>query len=230
VILVHGNRSYKEAHRYQGEHLASFGFRVYLPQLPTTDVWATNGIMLKTFTEWVVRRLSDKNSPKPILVGHSFGGSAVTMAAYLGTAVSGLILLDPAIFNDSVADLLGDTNCPAILLGADPKVFRSKQRSLFKKKFAGPFVELSVKGATHNDAQFPTMFSLSNFGLDPEVELKRQKLFTYLMTASAFSLSMDPNDQNSKGKRDDRLTLIRTLAKSLKKDGYISEFYQRPPI
>lgn len=215
VVIVHGNRSYKEAHRYQGEHLASYGFQVFIPQLPTSEVWPTNGIVIKEFLEVIAKNARYK----PILVGHSFGGSAITMAAYLGTNVSGLVYLDPAIFNHSVAKLLWNTRVPAILIGADPKIYRSKKRHLFREKYGGSFFEFSVKGATHNDAQFPSMFALSHYGLDPAVSIRHQKLISYLLTASIFSLVADRDHQ-----------YIDILVKKLKDEGIVFDLFKRGPL
>ncbi len=219
VVIAHGNRSYKEAHRYQAVHLASYGFSVFLPQLPTTEQWDTNGLILKEFVKGIsesAEMRATQNQMKPILVGHSFGGSAVTMAAYLGTPISGLVLLDPAVFNENVGKLMWDVQSPAILLGADPEIYLARKRRLFRKHYGGDFAELTIKGATHNDAQYPTMFALNFYGLDPVVQEKNQKLFTALLTASAFSLTLgDSHD------------FVRSLAKRLKKQGLIRDFYQR---
>ena len=212
VVLVHGNRSYKEAHRYQGEHLASFGFQVFIPQLPTSEVWSTNGLIIKEFVQFMTR----STKQKVFLIGHSFGGSAITMAAYLGSKVSGLVYLDPAIFNQSVASLLWNTKIPAILIGADSDIYRSKKRHLFREKYGGPFFELSVRGATHNDAQYPSMFALSHYGLDPAVSKKNQKLITCLMTASLFSLLVDRDHQ-----------FVDTLARKLSNEGIVFDIFRR---
>jgi pimeloyl-ACP methyl ester carboxylesterase len=216
VILIHGNRSYKEAHRYQAEHLASFGFQVFIPQLPTSEVWSTNGIIIKDFVDVLVKKEAEN---KPILVGHSFGGSAITMAAYLGTSISGLVYIDPAIFNNTVANLLWNTRVPAILIGADPRVYRSKKRWLFRQKYGGSFFELSVKGATHNDGQYPSMFALSHYGLDPRVSEKNQKLISFLITASVFSLIKDQNHG-----------YIKSLADNLISEGVVYDIYKRGPL
>ena len=81
-----------------------------------------------------------------ILIGHSFGGSAASIAAGSGAPVKGVILLDPALVSDKVVPFLKNINVNVVLLGADTKVFRSKKRSRFYKNINSDMVEISVKG------------------------------------------------------------------------------------
>lgn len=194
VIIVHGNHSRKEAHRYQARRLASFGLHTLVLQLDNTNNWLKNGQL--------VARLSHrlKNSPgllkgdfdpnAIILAGHSFGGSAVAIAAARGAPVKGLVLLDPAVVSERrVTTALAKIKQPVMLLGADKEVFRSRQRRLFYRKTQGEIGEVSIRGATHDDAQYPSMFALSTFGIDPYTSTAKQELFAAALTASAFSIA-----------------------------------------
>lgn len=195
VIFVHGNFSAKEAHRLQAEQLASWGFHTAVLGLPNRGVWLENGErvselveMLNSFPRAISRQI---DASSIILVGHSFGGSAVTIAAGLGAPVKAVILLDPAMLQDSVIDMASKIAQPAVVLGADPVVFRSRKRSMFYKSFTGPKLEVSIPGATHDDAQFPSMFSLHAFGIDPYTARDTQRQFLGALTLSALGLTKE---------------------------------------
>lgn len=197
VVLVHGNRSRKEAHRNQLAHLASFGMHAVALQLPNTDRWLANGRTIRRFIAAV--RTSKRVLAGPIdrrnivLVGHSFGGSAVTMAAATKGPrtpdIRGLILLDPAVVSPEVERAMAAVKVPVLLIGADPQVFRARRRSLFFQKLAGQVTELTVAGATHDDAQNPSMYSIGALGFDPFTSRTRQQTFTAALTLGAFSLA-----------------------------------------
>ncbi len=194
VIIVHGNHSRKEAHRYQARRLASFGLHTLVLQLDNTNNWLKNGQLVAR----LAHRLhngpgllrGDFDPDAIILVGHSFGGSAVAIAAARGAPVKGLVLLDPAVVSERrVASALSRIKQPVMLLGADKEIFRSRQRRLFYRTAHGEMAEVSVRGATHDDAQYPSMFALSTFGVDPFTSKSKQELFCAALTASAFSIA-----------------------------------------
>ena len=221
VIIAHGNHSHKEAHRYQAERLASFGMYVVAVQLPNTDQWVANGRLVGR----LVRKLrasprlvgDDVDTDALILAGHSFGGSAVTLAAGAGAAVRGLILLDPAVVADAVIPSMRRVRQPVMLLGADRAVFRSRKRRAFGKNVAGEFGEVSVTGATHDDAQEPSMFALSALGVDPYTSPEHQRLFTAAIAATAFSLG-------ATGKLDYAWTALAPLLRA----GDLRDAHRRP--
>ena len=49
--------------------------------------------------------------------------------------------------------------------------------------------EISIKGATHEDAQYPSETALQNGGVDPDVTEALQITFLSALTATALSLS-----------------------------------------
>jgi pimeloyl-ACP methyl ester carboxylesterase len=194
VIIVHGNHSRKEAHRYQARRLASFGLHTLVLQLDNTDNWLKNGQLVARLAHRLHNApglLRGNFDPESIvLVGHSFGGSAVAIAAARGAPVKGLVLLDPAVVSERrVTAALTRIRQPVMLLGADKEVFRSRQRRLFYRTAHGEMAEVSVRGATHDDAQYPSMFALSTFGVDPFTSRAKQEIFTAALTASAFSIA-----------------------------------------
>jgi pimeloyl-ACP methyl ester carboxylesterase len=162
-------------------------------QLPNRERWLENGATLaKLAKHWrlIERKLDpDARIDGLILAGHSFGGSAVTVAAGRGAPVRGLILLDPALVADSVKTYMKRVRVPVMLLGADREVFRSRNRFAFYRGMAGEMGEVSVRGATHDDAQQPSMFALSTLGVDPFTTPEKQDTFTAAITATAFSLA-----------------------------------------
>jgi dienelactone hydrolase len=193
VIMSHGNHSRKEAHRYQAERLASFGMYVLVLQVPNTGHWIDNGRTIGRLVRKIAKRPRmihpAVSAGDIVLVGHSFGGSAITVAAGSGAPVKGLILLDPAVVNDDVKAYMRKVDVPVMLLGADRRVFRSRQRHAFYDEMGGAFAEVSVVGATHDDAQQPSMFTLTGHGVDPFTSTEHQRLFTAAITAAAFSLT-----------------------------------------
>ncbi len=191
AIFVHGNRSYKEAHTDQAKHLASWGFHTLSLNLPNTNQWIKNSEYIKQLTDLIhnyPKILSNNINPSHIiLIGHSFGGSAVSLAVSEKSPVKGLILLDPALYKRRISQLFKEIEVPTILLGADKKIFKSKHREQFFENFSGDFLEVTIPGSTHNDAQSPSLGKI-NFGIDFTTDSSRQKDFIRAITISAFSL------------------------------------------
>jgi dienelactone hydrolase len=193
ILIQHGNKSHKEAHLLQARRLATWGFAAISLQQRNRNNWVENGLNIKKFTQHIYKRGKIKNlkfdRSRIILMGHSFGGSAVTIAAGSGAPVVGLILLDPAVVSDSVMDYMKKVKQPVILIGADKKVFRSRRRQNFYKLISGSMSEISIRGATHDDAQYPSMFSIYAYGFDPFTNDFKRKLFLKAITTSAISLA-----------------------------------------
>lgn len=192
VILHHGNKFIKEAHWNQAKHLASWGFHAITVQSKNEYNWLNNGRRLHMLVSALQRNpsmlSSNIDSDKIILVGHSFGGSAITLAGSLNKKITGLILLDPAVVNDRILNAQKQVRSNSVLLGADPEYFRSRKRSTFYKNMKNLIYELSVKGSTHNAAQSPTITEYL-WGYDPTTKELNIKAFTHLITASSFALT-----------------------------------------
>lgn len=195
VVFVHGNGSNRWAHRNQCQRMASWGYYAVCAQVPPRGQWVQNGWLVKDLARYLKKWpeiLSPYADPARIyLVGHSFGGSAVSMAAGLGAPVSGLVLLDPAVVHSRVEEFLGRIRVPMILLGADRKVFRARKRALFYTKYRGPALEVSLKGTTHNEAQYPSMLEATLFGIDPTVEEWAQERFTASILVALLSMERE---------------------------------------
>ena len=194
LIFQHGNKASKEYHSEQAKLAASWGFTSITVKQPNQGQWLENGMRLQKLTELLSlwpSLLKDSFDPKKIiLVGHSFGGSAIAIAAGNGAPAKGLIFLDPALVHKSVLAKLNKAKLPSILLGADESVFKSRKRQLFFEQINGPISEISIKGATHNDAQFPNIFQWKQYvGLKPLPQEKKQRQFAAAIIAAAFSLA-----------------------------------------
>ena len=192
VLIQHGNHSKKEAHSIQAMHLASWGLNVLTLQQKNTKNWMRNGEKLAEIVRGLYakrfRLPGDFDHEKIILIGHSFGGSAISIAAGQNAPIIGMIYLDPAIVSDKVKHYLSKVQTPAIVLGADREVFRSRKRDHFFKYLNGDRYEVSVVGATHDDAQAPSMYSIYAYGADPYTDGKKRRHFMGAMTLSALSL------------------------------------------
>lgn len=193
VIFLHGHDSSKEAHAYQAMHLASWGMHSLTLQLPNNGPWVGNGRTLGRIVGFVQRapevidRRIDVN--KIILVGHSFGGASVVVALGEGAAAAGGILLDPAAIGRDLPKFLQQINKPVMVLGADDEVAPTRNRDYFYRYIRSGIAEVSIRDAAHEDAQYPSEFSLQNFGIDPYSTEALQVTFVSALTAAALSLS-----------------------------------------
>ncbi len=194
VVFSHGNKSFKEAHRTQAERFASWGFNVANLQFPSRKRWVKNGKLLSEFvgeitskSRWLGHAF---DRGKVFVVGHSFGGSAASIAASKQSKISGLILLDPAVVHTSVIKNLSNVKVPVFLLGADRKRYKARKRDYFFKGVRGKFLELSIAGSTHNDAQYPSMTQIFALGYDPSVSGIYQERFLTIGLIAAFDLAM----------------------------------------
>lgn len=196
VIIQHGNMSFKEAHQDQMRWLASWGFTVITPQLKNFGEWVQNGARLKSMVQIIAQWpsiISDSINPsKIILAGHSFGGSAVSLAAAKGAKASGLILLDPALYSNTVWKSLPKVNAPTFVLAADPAMFKARRRQDFFARIPENITELVIAGSTHDDAQMPSLNSLRFFGFDPTTSRDRQQRFLNSLTMAAIAIA-EPN-------------------------------------
>ncbi len=192
VMISHGNLSQKEAHTNQCLAITRRGMACLVMQLPNFRQWTDNGIIIWKLSQFIYNDLNilpakiDKN--KILLAGHSFGGSAVSIAASLGAPVSGIILLDPALVSKSLIKNLRQIRSPVFLLGADRRIYSSRYRRLFYPNLTGEYGELSVAGSTHNDAQNPSLYSLESLGFDPFSHATKRTIFTDLLTDAAQSI------------------------------------------
>lgn len=185
VIFLHGHDASKALHAYQALHVASWGMHGLTVQLPNNGPWDSNARALAQIVtliyrapEHIDRRIDINNI---VLVGHSFGGAAVALALAEGAPAAGGILLDPAVTDSSLPLALRRIQKPLLILGADEKVSAAKDREYFFRDVRSGVYEVSVKGATHEDAQFPAEDSHTTEAL--------QITFASAVTAAALSLT-----------------------------------------
>lgn len=159
ALLLHGHDNTKADHAYQGMHLASWGVHTLVLQLPADGPWIDHGRTLARVAALVQQqpeRLDHRLDPRRIiLVGHSFGGTAAAVALASGAAAAGAVLLDPASIGWELSAYLRRVSAPLLVLGADEDVFAALDREDFFRLSAGPVAELSIRDASHEDAQFP---------------------------------------------------------------------------
>jgi predicted alpha/beta hydrolase family esterase len=194
IIFQHGNKADKSVHRKQAIRAASWGFHALVVEQESSDQWTDNGLRLSDFIKIIYKspRLLERSFDRSriILVGHSFGASAAAIATSTNAPVTGLILLDPALFEAEVKPYLARLETPTIILGADPDVFKSKHRQVFFQLPQTDLLEVSIAGATHNDAQYPNMFNWNHvLGLKQAPKKYYQEIFTGSILASAVSFA-----------------------------------------
>jgi pimeloyl-ACP methyl ester carboxylesterase len=184
VIFMHGYASSKDSHTYQAMHVASWGMHSLSVQLPNTGQWTSNGKTLARLVNLISRspELIDSriDSGKIILVGHSFGGTSVAIALSEGARAAGAILLDPASVGRDLPVILRKISSPVIVLGADEHVSATRNRDYFYRYIPAKVAEVSIKDASHEDAQYPSQFAQTN----EEMQIS----FTSALTAAAMSL------------------------------------------
>jgi pimeloyl-ACP methyl ester carboxylesterase len=193
VIFVHGYDSSKEAHANQAMHVASWGMHSLTLQLPKRGPWVGNGRTLAKIVSFIARSPQVIDSridvSRIILVGHSFGASAVAIAMAEGAPAAGGILLDPAAVGRDLPQLLQKITRPVMVLGADDEISSARNRDYFYRYIRSGIAEVSIRDATHEDAQYPSEYAVQNFGLDPHTTEELQITFAAALTSAVVSLS-----------------------------------------
>ena len=192
VIFLHGHDSSNKAHARQAAHVASWGIHALSVQLHPEGPWDANGRTLARIVRVLAaspNTLDKRVDPRAIvLVGHAFGAYAVTVALAAGAPVIGAILLDPAAPGSDLRDVLKRVRKPVLVLGADERIAVPRQRDYFFEWIAGAVAEVSIRGAVHEDAQYPSETAVKT-GVDPDVTEALQIAFTGALTAGAFSVA-----------------------------------------
>lgn len=193
VIFLHGHDSSKEDHAHQAMHVATWGMHGVAVQLPNRGPWVDNGKVLARLVQAIHRAPEIVDGridvDRIILVGHSFGGSAVAIALAAGTPAAGGILLDAAGVGKVLPRFLKQIKKPVILLGADARVSSTRDRGYFYRYIPRGVAEVSIRNAAHEDAQYPSELSLPAPGIDTITREELQITFVSALTSAAFSLS-----------------------------------------
>lgn len=193
VILLHGHGNSKDDHVFQGLHVATWGMHAIAIDLPNKGPWIEHGRTLARLVAAIRRdpALVDSHidPQKIILVGHSFGATAVSAALAEGAAVSGAVLLDPAGIGRQLPGLLRKVNVPVMLIGADEEVWPTRNREYFYRFVPRGIAEISIRDAVHEDAQYPTERPVRPPDDGPIATEESQITFVSALAASAFSLT-----------------------------------------
>jgi dienelactone hydrolase len=193
VIVLHGLNNSKEDHAFQAMHLASWGMHAMALDLPKRGPWIANGRTLAKFVDAIYRtpQLVDGriDADKIILVGHSFGATAVAAALGEGAPALGGVLLDPAGIGRELPQLLKRITVPVMVIGADEDIWPTRNRGQFYRFIPRAVGEISIRDTVHADAQYPNEHTLRAFQDDPEDTEEAQIAFVSALTASAFSLA-----------------------------------------
>lgn len=193
VIVLHGYNNSKEDHAFQAKHLASWGMHGMALDLPKHGPWIANGRTLAKLVEAIHRTpklVDDRIDPdKIILVGHSFGATAVAAALGEGASALGGILLDPAGIGRQLPQLLRRITAPVMVIGADEDIFPTRNRGQFYRFIPAAVGEISIRDTVHEDAQYPNQYTLRAFEETPQDTEEAQITFVSALTASAFSLA-----------------------------------------
>jgi pimeloyl-ACP methyl ester carboxylesterase len=193
VIFLHGYDNSKEDHGYQAMHVATWGMHGLALQLPNHGPWRANGRTLARLVDAVRRapeaidgRIDGNNI---ILVGHSFGGTAVAVALGEGAPVAGAVLLDAAGIGRDLPASLKRIKVPVMLVAADEELNHTRNREFFYDYIPRGVAEVSIKDANHEDAQFRLEVAGNPSASDPVAADEAQVTFVSALTASAFSLA-----------------------------------------
>jgi dienelactone hydrolase len=193
VIVLHGHNNSKEDHAFQAMHLASWGMHSLALGLPKQGPWIANGRTLAKLVDTVHRtpQLVDSriDPEKIILVGHSFGATAVATALGEGIPALGGILLDPAGIGRQLPQSLKRITMPVMVIGADEDIRPTRNRGQFFRFIPTRVGEISIRDTLHEDAQYPNEHTLRGFEDDPDDTEEAQIAFVSALTASAFSLA-----------------------------------------
>ena len=197
VIVSHGNNNSKEDHAFQAMHLASWGMHGMALDLPNRGPWIGNGRTLAKLADAIHRnpQLVDGriDADKIILIGHSFGATAVATALGEGAPALGGILLDPTAIGRGLTQSLKRIAVPVMVIGADEEIRPGRNRGQFYRFIPRAVGEISIRDTVHEDAQYPKQRTLRLFEEDPEDTEEAQIAFVSALTASAFSLAATGN-------------------------------------
>ena len=193
VIVLHGLDNSKEDHAFQAMHVASWGMHGIALSLPKHGPWVANGRTLARLVEAIQRtpQLVDNriDADKIILVGHSFGATAVAAALGEGARALGGVLLDPAGIGRQLPQLLKRITVPVMVIGADEDIWPTRNRGQFYRFIPGMVGEISIRDTLHQDAQYPNHYTLRAFQDQPDDTEEAQIAFVSALTASAFGFA-----------------------------------------
>ena len=197
VIVLHGNNNSKEDHAFQAMHLASWGMHGLALDLPKRGPWIGNGRILAKLVEAIHRtpQLVDRriDPDKIILVGHSFGATAVATALGEGAPALGGVLLDPTAIGRGLSQSLTRIAVPVMVIGADEEIWPGRNRGQFYRFIPRAIGEISIRDTVHEDAQYPNQHTLRTFEDDPDETEEAQIAFVSALTASTFGLAATGN-------------------------------------
>jgi pimeloyl-ACP methyl ester carboxylesterase len=193
VILLHGYGNSKDDHVFQALQVATWGMHAIAVDLPNNGPWIGHGRTLarlvKAIREAPRKIDSHIDVQSIILVGHSFGATAVAAALAEGAQVSGAVLLDPAGIGRQLPALLRKVNVPVMVIGADEEIWPARNREYFYRFIPRGVAEISIRDAVHEDAQYPTDRPLLPPADEPIATEESQITFVSALTAGAFSLA-----------------------------------------
>lgn len=193
VIVLHGYDNSKEDHSFHARHLASWGMHGLAIDLPNHGPWIANGRTLARLAA-VIRKTpqliaGNMDGNRIILVGHSFGATAVAAALGEGAPVIGGVLLDPAGIGRGLSELLKRIKVPVMIIGADEEIRATRNRGQFYRFIPAAVGEVSIRDTLHEDAQYPNQNTLREFDDDPDDTEEAQIAFVSALTASAFGFA-----------------------------------------
>jgi pimeloyl-ACP methyl ester carboxylesterase len=193
VIVLHGYDNSKEDHAFQAMHLASWGMHGMVISLPKHGPWITNGRTLKRLVDSIHRtpQLVDGSidADKIILVGHSFGATAIATALGEGAPALGGVLLDPAGIGGQLRQFLQRITAPVMVIGADEDIGSTRNRGQFYRFIPRAVGDISIRNTVHKDAQYPNKHTLRAFDENPDDAEEAQLTFVSALTASAIGLA-----------------------------------------
>jgi len=186
VVFMHGYGGSTINHQSQARHVASWGMHAVALRLLNDSEWGSNGRTIARFVRFLQsppKDLAQRIDPaRIVLVGYSFGAISASVALALQAPVLGAVLLDPAAVRSAVANWLPLVQAPVMIVGADENIAQANLRDHYFRHLGGHVVEVSVAGATHEDAQ-----SLEEEETTPGL----QTTFNSMITAAVFSLIND---------------------------------------
>ncbi len=197
IIVLHGNNNSKEDHAFQAMHLASWGMHGLALDLPKRGPWIGNGRILAKLDDTIHRttQIDDgrNDADTILLVGHSFGATAVSAALGEGAPALGGVLLDPTAIGRGLSQLLTRIAVPVMVIGADEDIRPARNRGPFYRFIPRAVGEISIRDTVHEDAQYPNQHTLRTFEDDPDDTEEAQIRFVSALTASAFGLAATGN-------------------------------------
>lgn len=194
VIVAHGFSRHRHNMSGWGKHLSKAGLVVAVPDLPAWSDHARNARFISDLREYLSAGEFWRQRIDPLrvgLMGFSAGGLSSLLSAADSPALSIWVGLDPVDRNGIGAKAAALVKCRAVVLTAEPSACNAHGNARGIVAVLPYSEHLSVTGATHVDAEWPTDW-MAEFVCGRSTDEKRRKFRQHATTVLLDALVNSP--------------------------------------